>query len=431
MIDNRQDGFYHALIEYALRNRQSMIHTNNFRYNDDLFTKNGIVQKIISAPAEDALRAGFLLQGVEDEEQENLFSVLEDLEASKSFANALSWDRLHGGAAILMVIDDGGNLNAPVNENKIRKIEKLEIYSPEDIMPLTFYSDTSSKKFGEAEIFSLVNYYGNSFEVHETRLLMFRGGLISNVRRRERNGFGGTVIEQISDDLAHYAESLRLSIAALEKLSQDIMKLDGMTALMQNDFGEQQVQKRLQLIDLYRRLENVIALDSKDEFERKNLSLGGVKDIIEQAEYALSASTGIPATILFGRSPAGMSATGESDFENYYNMVGRIQERTLRPNLTRLIYLLNIAAEYDLKLPESYSIEFKPLWLPSEKEKAETEKLLAETQSVKASTLKILHELGAMDAMEIRNEIAEEYELDRTLDKILTEPAEKPEGEEE
>lgn len=44
----------------------------------------------------------------------------------------------------------------------------------------------------------------------------------------------------------------------------------------------------------------------------------------------LSALTNIPQTILFGRSPAGMNATGESDFENYYNFIERIQKQDVK-----------------------------------------------------------------------------------------------------
>ena len=422
MSESRTDGFYRAAIEHSLRSQRHKIGSKNlivdYRANDELFTYNGIAQKIISAPAEDALRAGFVLQGIEENQQEKIFSVLEDLDANKIFATALSWDRLQGGAAILMMIDDGGNFSEPLDELKIKSVERLEVYTPEDIFPSKFYENPLEKKFGEPMTYNVTNYYGNFFEVHESRILIFRGGIISNFRRRARNGWGGTVFEQISDDLAHYKESLRLSIAALEKLSQDIMKLDGMTNLMQNDFGEQQVQKRLQLIDMYRHLENVIAIDTADEYDRKNIPLGGVKDIVEQAMYALSAATGIPSTILFGRSPAGMSATGESDLENYYNLVERIQKRTLQPNLSRLIYLISLAN--NLNFPEEWHIEFNPLWNFSEKEKAEVEKLKSETLSQKANAAKIFVEIGALDGAEVRNSLENDYLIDKSLDKILS-----------
>ena len=426
MIFN-EDGFYRTIIEHSLRFRNFKSANKtlvDYRMNDNFFDCDGIFRKIVSAPAEDALRSGFTLTGVEKVEQEKLFSVLEDLESEKHFSTALSWDRLHGGAAILILADDGGTLEEPLNEKSIRNIERLEVYSPEDLTFTAdyFYKDPFDKRYGNPEFYNVVGRYGNSFLVHESRLLIFHGGIISNERRRARNGWGGTVSEQISDVLAHYKESLRLSVAALEKMSQDIMKLDGMQTIMQNDFGEEQIQKRLRLIDMYRHLENIVAIDTKDEYDRKNLSLSGVKDIIEQAMYALSAATGIPSTILFGRSPAGLSATGDADMENYYNLVGRIQKRTLRPNLMQLIYLIGLSSDYDVKLPETWSIAFNPLWNPSEKEKAETDKIIADTLAQKVNAAKTLVELGALDGAEVRKTVAEsgDYVTDSSLDEILS-----------
>ena len=61
----------------------------------------------------------------------------------------------------------------------------------------------------------------------------------------------------------------------------------------------------------------------------------------------LSAVTCIPQTILFGRSPAGENATGESDLENYYNFVEGIQKRMLKKNIRTLIKAIVQAGVYD------------------------------------------------------------------------------------
>lgn len=54
----------------------------------------------------------------------------------------------------------------------------------------------------------------------------------------------------------------------------------------------------------------------------------------------LSAQSNIPQTILFGRSPAGMNSTGESDLENYYNSVEHIQTKMLYRNFKKTIDLI-------------------------------------------------------------------------------------------
>ena len=58
-----------------------------------------------------------------------------------------------------------------------------------------------------------------------------------------------------------------------------------------------------------------------------------MKDVIDTTCNMLSAVTNIPQTILFGRSPAGENSTGDSDFENYYNYIERIQKLMLKKNV--------------------------------------------------------------------------------------------------
>lgn len=428
----RTDSMYDSLILHTLRQKNAQCSSSflvDYRAADELFTHNGIANKVISAPAEDAVSRGFCLKDGDQncEANSTIASLLEDLQFETKFTAALSWDRLYGGAAVLLLANDGGTLEDPLDLNRIKNVERLEVYTPEDISFTAdyLYSDPFDTNYGKPQYYTITGYYGNSFLVHESRLLLFHGAIISNYHRRMRNGWGGTVLEQVQADILNYKEGLRLSLAALSRLSQGVLKLSGMKELMMNEDGDRILQRRLHLIDMYRHLENTIALGIDDEYELKNLSLSGIKDILELFQSALSASTSIPATVLFGRSPAGMSATGKSDMENYYNMVTRIQNRTLKPNLMRLVYILSLASDYKIRLPETWNIEFKPLWNASEKELAEVEKLKAETQSQQASAASTYLQMGALDSSEVRKTLKESsaYELDDSLDSLLNQPA--------
>lgn len=441
MSNTRYDGFMNTVIGHGIKSRDPFtayqFHGEPIQMSDqeadDLFTFNGIANKVISAPANEAVRAGFCLKdGKTDlDSNDHIQSLFEDLDGQVAFATALSWDRLYGGGAILMLIDDGGTLEEPVYENQIKKIDKLEVFEAPDINSheTYFYMDPHDPNYGTPEFYTITGYNGGSFLVHESRLLLFKGGTISNRRRRMNNGWGGRVFDQVQQDLVRYDSSLSLSLMLLSRLSQGILKLDGMTSLLQNDFGEQQVQKRLQLIDMARHLMNTIAIDSADEYDQKNLTVSGVKDLMEQFQVALSAATDIPVTVLFGRSPSGQNATGHSDFENYYNMVERIQQRVLRPRLSRLIYIMGLASDYGLSLPKEYTIEFKELWSPSEKEQAETENSKAQAKEHEANAARTYMDMGALDAQEVRQKLddGDDYDIDRSLDKILSQPVDQNE----
>ena len=275
------------------------------------------------------MRAGFELRDgttllLQDAE---IQSVLEDLRVQELFSAALAWDRLYGGAAILMLVNDGGTLEDPLNEESIKTVEGLEVFEPPEIQvhDSYYYDDPYNPNYGKPEFYTLIGYNGNSFLVHESRLLVFKSGVIPTQKRRMRDGWGGKVFDELRENLLQYSAGNNLALMALSRMSQGILKLEGLTNNLENKETEKFVQVRLQLIDMVRHLMNTIAIDKEDDYDLKNMSLAGVKDVIEQFETALSAASDIPVTVLFGRSPGGLNSTGKADMENYYNLVRRIQ----------------------------------------------------------------------------------------------------------
>ena len=430
---NRVDGYIDAVLQngwHEYGGRKSYLNSWLVNYDEAaaLYAHNGIAQRMISLPADEALRRGWKVKAGEDiavETKKRLASVYEDLAGNQQLSLALSWDRLFGGAVILMVADDGGTLEEPLIESRLRRIERLDVYAPKDVSFASsmVYADPTSPNYGKPQWYNIVGLYGNAFLVHESRLLIMHGGPIPNEYRRMRMGWGGTVFEAAEQALHHYDNGLSLASMALGRLSQGILKLSGMADLLMSDEGEQQVRKRLHLIDMGRSLMNTLALDVSDEYDQKNLALAGVRDIIEQFEYSLAAATGIPATLLFGRDPAGQNSTGESDSENYYNLVEKLQQTALRPALVRLVDVISKCSEYGIRLPAEWYIKFEPLWNESEREEAERHKLEADAKSTMANAVRSLAEAQLLDEDEARLALAEAgYKIDASMSDLLTRP---------
>lgn len=428
-MDKNLDGYMNAFLGYGTRNRDPFRHTHyrtrgsGMQYwseFEDLFTESGLVKKIIKAPVDEALRTGFTLRDGESglEQNADVQSLLEDKNFKSKFSSALSWDRLYGGGVILLMLDDGGNLTDPVNENSLKRLDHMEVFDAMDVNPLCYYEDPSDSRYGYPRSYTIIGYHGNSFDVDASRLLVFNGSLISNRKRRERNGWGGSVLEQVLEELTHYQMSHHFANVALERLSQSTIKFAGLAELLSTDFGEKAVQRRLQMIDMSRGMMNTIALDAEDDYDLKNISLSGVKDVLDDFEISLCSAADIPATILFGRSPSGLNSSGESDLENYYNMVERIQELKIRPQLSRLLHLLNKCSEYNLNLPDAYTIEFNPLWNPTAEERAKTKQIEADARAKEAQAAATYIQLGALDPSEVRDRLDKDdtYKLDRSLD---------------
>lgn len=435
----RNDGYINTVLGHGMKQADPFAMgkfggANNwlvdYREADNMFTFNGLVRRIISLPSEEALRKGFDIKSngedIDKDTERKLRSRLEDLDIKKQLGIALNWDRLHGGAAVLMIADDGGTLEDPLNMNRLRRIERLDVYAPEDISftNAMLYQNPSDPNYGQPEFYTIVGLWGNSFLVHESRLLLFHGGNISNYYRRMRNGWGATVFEQVRSELLHYSGGNDLAFMALGRLSQGVLKLANMNDLLVSEVGEQNVQKRLHLIDMARHMMNTIAIDTEDDYDQKSMNLSNINTVLDEFQQAICSATGIPATILFGRSPAGMNATGKSDLENYYNMVEKIQQQTLRNPLSRLIDVVANCSEYAINLPRDWYVKFESLWNESEKECAETHKLQEDARLAKANAINTLVQSQVLDISEARAMLAqdEQYIIDRSVDNVMNTP---------
>lgn len=432
----RQDGYYNAVVGHGLQSKDPMANYAfagnrlvSFSECDDLYTYNGMCRKIIDTPAKEALKCGFELMDGEEllERNDDVQSRLEDIHIKEVISQALSWDRLFGGAAILMIVNDGAELIEPLAIERVKGFEKLMLFDPQDITVSKRYDDASKMDFGKPEILALQNEIGGSFFVHESRVILLDGEAISNKKRAARDGWGGKVLDTIANEVQRYDSGLSLSLTALSRLSQGILKLEGLADMLSRDGGEEIVRKRLHMIDMARHIMNTVAISSEDEYDQKNLTTSGIKDIIEQFQYSLSAVTSIPATVLFGRAPSGENSTGEADFEAYYNMVKRIQETKVKPILLRLIEIVDIV--YGLKLPEAYTLKFGPLWNESAKEEAEAENIRQQAMEHRANAANTFVSMGALDAQEVRNSLKEDgcYVIDDSLDELLNSVAEESE----
>src|SRR5690606_27381746 len=96
-------------------------------------------------------------------------------------------------------------------------------------------------------------------------------------------------------------------------------------------------------------------------------SFADLPALMQELSLAICGAAEIPATILFGRSPAGMNATGESDMQQWYDRCETYRQNSIKPKLDRMLFAIQGAAvEYS----------FANMWEPSEKEKAELRKNL-------------------------------------------------------
>jgi phage-related protein (TIGR01555 family) len=158
-----------------------------------------------------------------------------------------------------------------------------------------------------------------------------------------------------------------------------ILKMEGMEQVLA--IGDQRAQS-----DLYNTVSaqnklmsnmGVQVMGIKDSFETHQYTFTGLNDIYQSFMMDLSGASGIPVTRLFGRSPAGMNATGESDEQNYYDTIESQQQADLEPVLDKLIPVMAVS-EWG-EIPDDLDYKLKPIRKPNNKEMSDLAKSTSET----------------------------------------------------
>lgn len=436
-VHYRTDGYRNVLNKYGTK----LDNSTAYNYVSDSYTpdielteqylSNGLFAKIIDAPAEEAIKHGYDL-GVDDKAfQEYIDDCMEENDCDNNMESALKWARLYGGSVILMIVDDGvDNLELPLNLDRLRSIEELRTYERAVVTPDYNYlyngygariGSHSLSKFAMPQFYQIDSYTG-SFRVHESRLLLFRNGrLPERANRQEYRFWGQPEYNRLKRALREAITANSDGVKLLERSVQAIYKMKNLANLLSTEEGENDVLKRIEVIDLCRGILNSIVIDNEgEEYDFKSFSLTGIKEVIDSTCNMLSAISNIPQTILFGRSPAGMNSTGASDLENYYNFVERYRKGDLKRAYKTYIDLLCIAGKNSGRLRDvpKYKFSFKPLWNLSETEQAQVEQTRAATEQTKAQTAQIYVDMQALDPSEVRRALQKDgtYEIQDIID---------------
>lgn len=432
----RQDGYINLLNKYGTAQDNSTAYqwepeTPVTDYElTELYQGGSLFAKIIDAPADEAVKNGIDLGVTDEKAREYIEDTLAWLEWDENISTALKWSRLYGGSIAVMMIDDGGGLDEPLNLGNIRGIDEIRVYDRSIAIPdytsiykLDPSSNLSSRtgssrfrhRFLEPEFYDVASIYG-SFRVHESRCLVFRNGKVperSSLTQYRHWGLPEYI--RIRKELREAVTSVSYSVKMLEKSVQAIYGMKNLQELLTTDEGEDVVLRRLRVIDMARNFLNSIAIDSDGEtYDFKSMTLSGVKDIVETTFATISAVSNVPQTVLFGRSPAGENATGDGDLENWYSYVQRIWKVDVKSNLKYLVDIIikaGMAQGYITEDPKP-KIEMNPLWSLSETEQATVDQTKAATEQTKATTLQLYVDMQAIGPDEVRAALKKEGTLD-------------------
>lgn len=357
---------------------------------ESIFESDGIGRRIIEMPAEEMCRGWFDITGEGGEEVQDY---LETLRAQQAFIESTVWARLYGGALLYIILDDGRNESQPVNLQKIQKVVGVQAFDRHCVSfePFRLSQDPVKRLLGLPEVYSISppRVLGNTDQasqilVHESRVVLLPGRRVDLRRRMLNGGWDASVLQSAWNALQRYASGMGYANNILRDFVQAVLSVKDLTAMIASG-REDVVQRRIQLLDMSRSILNAMVIDADgEEYNKSSSSVAGLADILDRFGESLSASVSIPVAKLFGRSAAGLNSTGEHDLRNYYDMLAAEQNRVLNPvaeTLVKYIFLAKDGPTGGVE-PEDWSVRWRSLMAPSEKETADLRKVVADTDKI-------------------------------------------------
>lgn len=358
--------------------------TRNYNLMNTLYRNNWLAAKVVNIIPKDMLKNWIkYTSGITPEQIDKLTRSERLTRLRASLLEGLTWGRLYGGAAGLMVIEGQDDLEQPLD---------LEAIGPGDFKGLLIVDrwsgiypdielvdDFNSPEYGLPRFYEFRNLTTlENYHVHHTRIVRFIGHYLPEWEKQAETYWGASIIEPLFEELkkrdntsaniAMLVFQSRLTVLKIKDL--DVLLSTGNKKAVQDFYNTMQTQNWL-MSNQGRQL-----IGADDDFESVQYTFSGLNDIYESFMLDMSGASGIPAMKLFGRSPAGMNATGEYDMSNYHETVEMEQEAHLRPALEKILPVLCMSTLG--QIPDDLDFEFNPVGTPTEKEVADIVKAKAD-----------------------------------------------------
>lgn len=397
----------------------------------DLYYTDWAAKKIVSIPVEDMLRDGWQYEGLADDQASLLITLQDSLSALEQIKQAMRLERLVGGCIIFMGIVDGqDDPSKAVNYAALQKgcLKFLNVIPRTRVTNTSLDYDPLSPTYGRP-----LTYWVNGVQVHESRLLLFKGDPLLQVpdstimptQWTRNDGFGVSVLMPLLDDLTRATGSRQAAYQLVQRASVFLFQADTMDlqATKQGQEAFKKMQDIVNQINLFRGAVVDTQPGQSAPITTISPSFGSVPELVMTFLQVLAGAGDIPGSRFFSQAPGGLNAgDGGTTLENYYGGLESKREQELRPKLIKLLKVMGPSAlgnDYDAV---KIDVTFKPLWSLSEAEQAtirtqDTNNILAMLAASLLSDFEALEELRLRDVLIVEKD-AEELEEDSSPEDI-------------
>ena len=341
-----------------------------------LYRNHWVIQTMVNVVPQDMLKNGYdLVTTLSPEDLDKVSSLLRKKKVDAKLYEGLAWGRLYGEAIGVMVINDMKNLDQPLDYDTLmpdcfKGILILDRWS--GVNPSSeLVTDLDSEELNLPKYYHVNLEDGSAVRIHHSRVLRFIGRKMPRIEEQAEQYWGTSLIEHILPELEK-RDNVSWNVALLTFMANmRIMKAPGVSSMMLSgtDSARDKLYNTVSAVNEIMNNNALMLLDEKASYESHQYTFSGIGEVYDRFMMDVSGACGIPVTKLFGRSPAGMNSTGESDLQNYYDRIEGDQQTQLLPVLEKLIPIIFISAVG--AVPDDLQIVFNPVRRPTNDEKSD------------------------------------------------------------
>lgn len=309
--------------------------------------QNPAISRAISVVADEITKNWIEIKGGDKDDNERVKELTELVTSRYNlqalFRAAIRKVGFYGGAFIF--IDTGERedlaLPLPVSEHSTELVKggrlSFRVIDPVTVSPC----DYNSTRPLEPDYMKPRSWWVYGEEVHASRLLTLYDDEPPELLKPAYNFLGIPLAQKLADSVAHWNQSRVLANEALNKVNLLVLKTSVDEALSCAG-GVQVMDTRMEWLMRNRNANSVFLCDMQTEdVQNVQNTIAGIAEIVKMNREDFAAAVGVPGVKLFGLSPGGFNATGESDLKSFYDHV-RSQQEIYRPQLQRCLNAIQL-----------------------------------------------------------------------------------------
>lgn len=251
----------------------------------------------------------------------------------------------------------------------------FKIIEPINVYPGVYNSSDPTAD----DYFNPETWYILGKEYHKSRFLYFAQNEVPLLLKPLYNFFGISLSQQVLEYVQNFTENRRSAQRLLNKFSLTIWKTDMSAFLSGGDCNS--LTQRVKYFNAQRNNDGTALIDKElEDMVQINTPLSGVTDIVSMSLDLAPVILGISKDKYFGDLPKGLNASSEGTNRIYYDKIQSLNEKICYDNVEKVIKILQLNRYGEID--DNISFQFAPLWEMDERERAEINKIHADTAAV-------------------------------------------------